>query len=349
LSASGLGYAISQIPTGVVVDAVGARGPIGIGALVAGVSMLGIFFAPSYTTLLGLMFVTGIGCGCLAPSTTQAVVVWFPQRERATVMGLKMTAVNIGGMISAATLPTIAARFGWRYGFLCLGLVALSVGVVSVALYREPPGGRSSASGRSDDGVRLIEILQNRNVWLVGMGGLCLNWIELAMIGHVVLYLRSLQYNVVTAGALLAGIEGAGALARPISGILSDRVFAGRRSPVFMLFTAAATASCTLLGLAGPQLGWLLYPVLFVLGIGGIGFGGVFLTLLSEFGGPRGAGKAAALGSTVSVAGSIIGPPAFGYVADVSGSYQLAWLSLAIVGCVGFALLMLVRESERKL
>src|SRR5207249_3261829 len=178
-------------------------------------------------------------------------------------------------MISAATLPTIAALFGWRYGFLCLGLVALAVGVVSVVLYREPPGGRLRAPGRRDDGVRLVEILRNRNVWFVGLGGLCLNWIELAMIGHVVLYLRSLGYDVVTAGALLAAIEGAGALARPISGLLSDRVFAGRRNPVFMIFTATAAASCTLLGMAGPQLGWLLYPVLFVLGIGGIGFGGV--------------------------------------------------------------------------
>jgi MFS family permease len=105
---------------------------------------------------------------------------------------------------------------------------------------------------------------------------------------------------------------------------------------------------CLTLAAFGSHPGWWLYPVLFLLGIGGIGFGGVFLTLLSEFGGSRGAARASALGSTISMVGSILGPPAYGYVVDATGSYQLAWLSLAAVGAVGVMALMFVKESERK-
>jgi len=51
----------------------------------------------------------------------------------------------------------------------------------------------------------------------------------------------------------------------------------------------------SVVGLFGSYLSWALYPVLFLLGMGGIGFGGIFLTLMPEFGGKDGAGKAAGL------------------------------------------------------
>jgi ACS family hexuronate transporter-like MFS transporter len=349
LSAASFGYLASQLPIGVFADRVGARWPIAVGEFIAGFSMLAIFLVPSYTSLLTLMFLTGVGCGFIAPCTTQGVMVWFPKNERATVMGFKQTAVNVGGMIGAATLPAVALAFGWRYGFFLLGWLAIAVGIASAALYREPssvPG--DMPRNAPADPLPLREVLRNRQIWLVGLGAFCLNWIELSMIGHVVLYLQTLHFPVVAAGGVLAMAEGAGALARPISGFMSDRIFGGRRNPIFLVFAVTATLMCLVLGVAGPHLGWMLYPVLFFLGIGGVGFGGVFLTLLAEFGGPRGAAKAAALGSTVSMFGSILGPPAFGHIADVTGSYQIAWLSLAAVGGLGITALLFVRESERK-
>ena len=82
------------------------------------------------------MFATGMGCGFLMPSTTQGVILWFPTKERATVMGLKQTAVNIGGIITALTLPAVALALGWRYGFLFLGIIAIVVSLV-VQSYRD--------------------------------------------------------------------------------------------------------------------------------------------------------------------------------------------------------------------
>jgi sugar phosphate permease len=339
-----------QIPVGWVVDRIGARWPLAMGEFIAAGAMFALFFVKAYPALLALMFITGAGCGFLTPSTTQGVVVWFPQNERATVMGFKQTAVNLGGMIGAATLPAIALTFGWRYGFLVLGLTAAAVGLATVVFYREPPLSASERSASVVARATLIDVLANRQIWLVALAGGCLNWVEMAMIAHFILYLtKSLHFAVVAAGGLLAMAEGVGALARPISGFASDRLFGGRRTPVFIGFAVMASAMCLLLGLAGPHLGWLLYPAVFVLGIGAIGFGGVYLTLLSEFGGRGGAAKAAALGSTIGASGSIIGPPTFGHIVDITGSYDLAWLSLALVGVVCVTLLSLVRESERKI
>jgi sugar phosphate permease len=351
VSAAALGYLTPQIPVGWVVDRIGARWPLAIGEFIAAAAMFALFFVAAYPALLGLMFLTGAGAGFLTPSTTQGVVVWFPQNERATVMGFKQTAVNLGGMIGAATLPAIALAFGWRYGFLVLGVTASVVGLVTVALYREPPELTASARrAQLAAATPMIEVLRNRQIWLVALGGGCLNWVEMAMIAHFILYLtKSLHYAVIAAGGLLAMAEGAGAVVRPVSGFVSDRMFGGRRNPVFIAFAAMAAAMCLVLGIAGPHLGWMLYPVVFVLGIGAIGFGGVYLTLLSEFGGRGGAAKAAALGSTIGASGTILGPPTFGRIVDITGSYDPAWLSLALVSVASVALLSFVRESERKI
>jgi ACS family hexuronate transporter-like MFS transporter len=353
MSAAAFGYTLTLFPIGWVVDRIGARWPMAIGELIAGISMIALFFTPSYIWLLILMFATGMGCGFLSPSTTQGVIVWFPLRERATVMGLKQTAVNIGGIITALSLPAVALALGWRYGFLFLGIAAIVIGAIVLTLYKEPPRpALSSSTGSTPPAMAmpLLELLKSREIWLVACCGLCLTWVEMTMIAHLVLYLTEvLLFSVVAAGGLLAMTEAAGAIARPGSGLLSDRVFGGKRKPVFILMAGTASVMCLLLGLFGSCLSWALYPVLLILGLGGIGFGGIYLTLMSEFGGRYGAGKAAGLGSTVSMGGSIFGPPVFGYIVDISGSYELAWLSLAFMAAVCILLLLFVREGKRKI
>jgi ACS family hexuronate transporter-like MFS transporter len=351
MSAASSGYMVTMFPVGWLVDRIGARWPIVLGELIAGACMIALFFATSYLYLLVFMFITGVGCGFLLPSTTQGVVAWFPLRERATVMGLKQTAVNIGGIITAATLPAIALALGWRHGFLFLGLLAIAIGITALLLYREPPENVSGSadSAMDDAAVPLLEILKNREIWLLALCGFSLTWVEMAIIAHLVLYLTEvLLFGVIAAGGLLAMTEVAGAVARPGSGFVSDWAFDGNRKFVFMLIAGTASSMTLIIGLFGPCLSWVLYPVLALMGIGGIAFGGIWLTLLSEFGGRRGAGKAVGLGGVITIAGGALGPPCFGYIVDATGSYKWAWLSLALVSALCVLLLIFVREERRK-
>ncbi len=50
-----------------------------------------------------------------------------------------------------------------------------------------------------------------------------------------------------------------------------------------------------------------------------------------------------------ALAGSAIGPAFFGYIVDTSGSYKLAWLSLAFLAALCIFLLLFVRERKRKI
>lgn len=347
---SALGYTLTQIPAGWFVDRIGARWPIALGEFIAGAGMLGVSVTPTYGWLLSLMLLTGMGCGFLMPATAQAIVVWFPRRERATVMGLKQTAVNLGGVL-ATLLPAIAVAYGWRAGFKLIGFAAIAIGVCTLLLYREPSMSRAMEASKASAGppqVPLRELLTNREIWLVAIAGLFMNWVEMATIGHFVLYMKdALLFPVVAAGGMLAAAVTAGAVARPLSGLVSDWLFAGNRKPVFLILALTATVMSAALAVGPPNVGWILYPLVLMLGIGAIGFGGIFITMLSEFGGRHGAGTAAAFGSTVSMIGSVVGPIAFGHLVDISGSYRVAWLSQAVIGALGAAALMAVRETKR--
>ncbi|MDD4860101.1 MAG: MFS transporter [Dehalococcoidales bacterium] len=349
MSAAALGYTLTMFPAGLLADKIGARLLIVGGCIIAGLCMIILFFAPSFTWLLILMFFTGFGCGVLMPSTTQGVVIWFPLRERATVMSFKQTAINIGGIITAATLPAVALSLGWRYGFLFLGIMALCIAGITLIFYKEPPQPITTAdtsSQKQSTPPHALEILKNRGIWLVAAFSFFLSLVEFAVTSHLVLYLtESLFFPVVAAGGILAMNQAAGAFSRMAFGLLSDTIFKGKRKPVLIISGVLSCVTCVILSLWGPSLSWMLYPVIFILGAVSMGWGGVMLTLVSELAGRSAAGKAAGMVGTLGAGGVVLGPIVFGFIVDITRSYSLAWMVLAVSSVICVAAILFIKKE----
>ena len=357
MSAAAFGYMLSIMPGGWAVDRIGVRPLLLIGEVVGGIFMLGMFLAPSYEMALVIMAISGFGCGCLSPSTTKGVMMWFPVKERATVMGFKQTAVNIGGVITAAVLPAVALALGWRFGFLFLGILAIVIGILSFILYKDPPvaaAPNSKFNAASTDvnvpagGKSLRELFKTRDIWLLGFAGFALAVVEFAVIAHLVLYLtEALFLPVVSAGVILAVTQAGGILGKPGSGFLSDRLFGSSRRKVFILWSGISCAICILIALWGTSLAWVLYPILFIFGVTAIGWGGIYLTLVAELAGLELTGRATGITGVFVMAGCMLGPTLFGYLVDISDSYQSAWLSCAVFAAICVIILLFVREEKR--
>jgi len=73
------------------------------------------------------------------------------------------------------------------------------------------------------------------------------------------------------------------------------------------------------------------------------------MTLVGEIAGRELVGTVTGMALVIFVVGGIIGPPAFGYTVDVTGSYQLGWQLLVIVAIVAATLLFFVREEKRQM
>jgi ACS family hexuronate transporter-like MFS transporter len=355
MSAAAGGYAVMLIPAGWLVDRIGARRMLLIGEVIGGIFIMGMFTVTSFAGGIVFMALAGFGMGCLMPSTTKAVLEWFPMKERATAMGVKQTAVNVGGMITASTLPTIALTLGWRYGFVMYGYVGILIGIVSFMLYREPPQSvdLNTSEPIIPSGPRpsVREILKSREIPLLIGTGFCMIVVEFSGLTYFVLYLKEgLLFPVVTAGFLLAFVEGGGVFGKPVSGLISDRLFHGGRKKVYMLWTGVAFAMCLIFCFLrqGSPL-WLIIPTCLIFGFVGIGWGGLQLTLVGEFAGKERAGMITGISSALLLIGNIVGPPALGYLIDMTGSYQIAWQILALLALLATVLLFFVREERRRI
>ena len=355
MSVNGLGYVIMQMPGGWLVDRIGVAKMLLIGEVFTGIMMTGMCFTPSYKVSLILLGLGGLGCGCLLTATSKAIMLWFPIQERGTAMGLKQTSCNLGGVLGALTLPTLAIAFGWRYGFGIVGIIAITVGITSFFLYKDHPSEKNQPEpsfkkpGDNTSGL-MRDILFNRELILLGIVGACFATIEFSAITYIVTYLKeTMLFSVVIAGGFLAVFEGAGAFGKPLFGLLSDRFFNGSRKKAYFLISIIIFIACVIMALLPSDTPkWSLYLVFIIFGLGANGWSGVHFTFVGESVNAKSMGLA--MGMTIAVSGlSIVtGPPLFGYIVDRTGEYTSAWYFLALCSIISIILIIFIREKKKK-
>ncbi len=193
-----------------------------------------------------------------------------------------------------------------------------------------------------------LTVLRSRDILLLGFAAMFLCMIEFSALAQLVLFLKTeWAYTAVAAGGLLALCQAAGALGKPLSGLVSDRLLGGRRRPALIALAGLAGAACVVLALIRPGQIWALWLALALLGVGAVGWGGLFGTLAGETAGPAAAGAAAGVTAAIDNIGIFIGPPLFGWIVDRSGSYAPAWWTMVGAAVLAAALLMFVREPRR--
>ena len=337
MSATALTYAPTLIGAGWLVDRVGVRPVLATGTLIASLCVLTLFLAPSYWVLIALLALSGVGAGCIYPSAVRAVLLWFPVGERATAIGINQSAINISGIVGAVTLPGIAIRLGWEFGFLAVGALGLAVFAVAALGYRDPPNETDSSSAPTPDAhpvesrqsvaprVGFVTLLAARDVWLLALVGFFLGMVEYSGLAHLVLYMKSeFLLTAIAAGGVLALAEASGAVGKPVSGLVSDRLLGGRRRPALLAMAALALVACLALAAFGARLGGAVYVVVALFGLSAIGWGGLAGAAAGEIGGRAAAGQVAGIAAAAVNVGIFVGPPAFGALVDITGGYTLA-------------------------
>ncbi len=347
ISAYYVGSLIMSLPAGTTADRWGILHTLVLGQIVIAAGLGAVSASASYTVLIVLMMFAGLGYGMLNPTSTKAVMAWSPPAQRATMVGFKQVGLPFGGALGAALLPIAAVTFGWR-GAVALSAVVIAVmAVASWFLYRDPPELVTirPASSRAAFGAVLV----SRDLWLVALATGVFAAMQTVWMAFLVLYLQEVVgVSLLTAGRYLALAQVAGMTGRIGFGLLSDRLFEGkRRAP--LLIAGCGSALCSLaIAATGPgtSSGWLITLVI-VFGFVGIGWNGVQHTLMAELAGPRSAGTAVGLGLAIASGGVTVGPPIFGWCVERAGGYAVPWVGLAAAMVLGLVMLVPVMEPRR--
>lgn len=253
------------------------------------------------------------------------------REHQATAVGFFTASGPIGFALGQGTGPLIAHRFGWPAIFVAFtGLT-----VIGLIVFWPASRGVGTCRGEAPSVQEFGAVLRNRGVWLIGGLGFFGYSVYLFVNSWGATYLSSeLGLSLAASGALVAVFPAIGVVARVSSGLVSDRVFDGRRQPVvFGSFTAAAPLVLVFTHFRSLP---LLVALLLLTGFAVQLTLGLSFTYVREVVDQRVAATAVAFLTSVGLAGAFLAPIAGGIVIAHAGfetAFQLAGL-VAICGIV---------------
>ena len=317
VAAEWIGLTLSMLPWGFAVDRWGERWTLAAGLTVCAGCLAGAAFAPGFSSLILLLGLAGVAGGSVQTGSGRAVMRWFNADERGLALGVRQTAVPIGGGIAAAVLPLLG---GPRAGFLFLAGFVLAGAFAGALVLR---------TGRPEH-VEIADVessILDRALWRVcGASSLYLVP-QVAMMSFLVLFLVDDRgWSTGSAAAVLAAGQVVAAAMRIGVGRWSDRV-RSRLRPLRVVGAGVAVA-LALVAVTATAAGWVLVPIVVAATGVSMAWNGLAFTIAAEIGGNR-SGAAIGLQQTVLSAAGVVVPIAFAATVSWS-SWRVAFALAAL-------------------
>ena len=250
LSAFFAGYALFQIPGGLLADKIGPRKVILIALAWWTVFTCLTGVVSGLAMLLVTRFLFGVGEGLFPASVWKVIGQWFTKRNRATANALVLSSIAIGPAVTPLLLAPVLKTYGWRSAFYLLGAIGLVALLLayrfihdSVASYPRAAAEEIAqhradvdlevAQQRASNGTEpgsFRELLRSRSVWALFFTALAGNITMYGWLNWLPSYLMKVKGLDLKGMALAASLPFAfGAIGCMTSGWVSDRWFRGRR------------------------------------------------------------------------------------------------------------------------
>ncbi|HEV2448281.1 MAG TPA: MFS transporter [Candidatus Sulfopaludibacter sp.] len=164
-SAFGWSYVLCQVPGGWLVDRIhpGKLYAVLIALWSVATALLGL--ASSVAALFALRLAIGVLEAPSYPINNRVVTTWFPERERATAIGVYTSGQFVGLALLTPALVYLRVHLGWRSIFLSVGLAGVIWAAVWRLVYRGPLSYRGANAAEIDlirEGGGLVD-LSDRN------------------------------------------------------------------------------------------------------------------------------------------------------------------------------------------
>ena len=116
-------YAVGLPMFGWIIDKYGARMGFAISIIWWSVGALSHAFAVGVKSMGLSRVILGLGEGGNFPASIKTVTNWFSSGERVFATTLFNSGANVGALVAPATIPFIAAAWGWQSAFIAAGVL----------------------------------------------------------------------------------------------------------------------------------------------------------------------------------------------------------------------------------
>jgi MFS family permease len=330
IATANVGAVVTLLPWGLLADRLGERAVLSAGLAGASVALVGGAFAPSFGVLVAALTIAGASGASVNAASGRAVMGWFAASERGFALGIRQTAVPLGGMAAALALPPIADAWQVRGGLVALACGCFAAAIAGARGLREAP----------QSGEELADVghpLRDGRMWRLSVGSSLVIAAQASILGFAVLFLHGERgLSTAAAGGVLGLTQLIGAALRVAAGRWSDRAGA-RVAPLRQLATALAIALVATAALTRAPLA-LLLPALVVAGALSLSWNGLSFTAAAELAGRARSGAALGFQQTALSVSNAATPPVFAAIVD-AGSWRLGFALAALMPVAGATVL----------
>lgn len=342
-TATMLGFALGNLLLGRLVDRfglckvlIGASLALSSGFALAALSP-GIWF---FAVVQGLLIGTGAAAG-FAPLIAD-ISHWF-QRRRGIAVAMAASGNYGAGAIWPMLLRGTVISEGWRTAYLIIAVICLLVIPLAFLLRRRMPISEMAAGATGGPQNRLDSGFSPRTlVWLLALAGVgCCVAMSMPQV-HIVALCADLGYGVAVGAEMLALMLAGGVVSRLLSGMLADMI-GGVRT---LLIGSVLQGLALVLYLPFEGLG-ALYIVSLVFGLSQGGIVPSYAIIVREYLPAREAGERIGFVIMATIIGMALGGWMSGWIFDVTGSYQMAFLNGIAWNAMNVAIVVIVLLRTR--
>jgi NNP family nitrate/nitrite transporter-like MFS transporter len=335
--------AVGRIPVGVLTDRYGGRAMLALLSFASVVPVLLVAFAGnrgSYALLLAFGFLLGIA------GTTFAVGIpfvnaWYEPARRGFATGAFGAGMG-GTALSSFFTPRFVSWFGYTAAHVIIAVALAATGFLVLSAMHDSPLWRPNTDSivpRLVAAIKLPVTWQMSFLYAVTFGGF------VAFSTYLPTYLKDVYgFDLTAAGTRTAGFAIAAVVARPIGGVLSDRLHP--KPVVLVSFAGAAALALVIAARPQPEIpaGAAFVAMAFFLGIG---TGGVFAWVARRAPADRVGGVTGIVGAAGGL-GGFFPPLVMGATYDEANNDYTVGLSLLFMTAVVAFLFVLLRLKRER-
>jgi len=365
LSAFGVGYVLLTAFGGWLVDTWGTRRvwPLAAIAWSLCVGLLG--FAGGFWTFIMLRFLLGVTEGPHFPAMTRSVSDWLPPQERARALSLGLVAIPLSSVVGSPLTSYLAADFGWRTMFVAISAVGMIWGVVWYFMFRDNPKDSKYVNeaekaligkvGKSEEKKAPVDwrfilthpaLIANNAAYFAF--GYMLFFATLWLPGY---FLSQHGLNLKSVGWYLTIPWLVGAVFLKAGGVISDWLYkktgSSRIARSHVIWSSQLLAAVCFVALGFTS---SLGASIILLSLG-LGFGlmpqPAFFSINIDVAKERAGSAQGITSSCLSLAG-IIAPVLTGWLVDLTGNFQAAFLLLGGLTAVSVVMVILFHHPDRR-
>lgn len=343
------GAIILAVPMGKLIDRKGTRTPLIVGTFLIPVFMLSLSWSTGLPMMLALFLVSGLPRTLILPATEKAVAQATRLGQRALIMGAVHSGPPLAGSLISATLPALAVLLSWRMGVRIMGLALIPLFLLLrsmiLRITMQHPAEDEGSPGASHS---VLSLITQPRFWLPMTICACFQSGHIILLSFFILYLTEvLALSPILGGVLLGTAQMLAVAGRPGWGVISDRLFNGRRDLPLTIMSACGTVSILILAYlpegTSPS---VVAPLAVIMGATIISARPMISTFAIERAGLGDAAKISSilLVSTWSV--FITMPILFGFVVTATGSWRVAWILISCLLAAGGILPLAMKRLE---